>query len=117
MALINEQRCPQCASTVPTKALWPIAGTNRLGLLKEHCGIVCPHCGIHLRVLQSRVILVQIASILVAALLIVRASVYLKDQGALTVLMLVIFIPFRRISSSVFTVLRTAWRGERFGCG
>jgi len=75
------------------KALWQIVGTNRLGLLKEHCGIVCPHCGIRLRVLQSRVILIQIASIIVASSLIGLASRYLKDQGALTVLMLVIFIP------------------------
>src|SRR5277367_4867801 len=93
MPLINEPRCPRCASTVPMKALWQIVGTNRLGLLKEHCVIVCPHCGIRLRVLQARVILIQIASIIVASSLIGLASRYLKDQGALTVLMLVIFIP------------------------
>lgn len=75
-----------CASTVSTKALWRIVGSDRLGLLKEHCGIICPQCGIHLRVLQSRVILIQIASIIVAGSLIVRMSVYLHDRGALTVL-------------------------------
>jgi hypothetical protein len=39
------------------KQLWDLAGFDRLGLLREKSGIICPQCGIQLKVIQVGVFL------------------------------------------------------------
>ena len=90
MPLIDEPRCPQCGQTVPTRELWRVADTNKFGLLKEDCGVVCPQCGVHLRIRQSRIIVFYIASIIVAAVLVSYLSPFLHNKDLATVLVFVV---------------------------
>jgi hypothetical protein len=57
MRLFSEPRCPQCGASLPTKQLWDLAGFDRLGLLREKSGIICPQCGSQLKVIQVGVFL------------------------------------------------------------
>jgi hypothetical protein len=71
MPLLDIPRCPQCKSEVDLKALWLAAPkTGRGTRMAGHIGIICPVCGIKLRVLQSRV---QITSIALFVLLLSTA--------------------------------------------
>jgi hypothetical protein len=56
MSLLDPPRCPQCDSTIDLKELWHCAPkTNRGSQFAGHVGIVCPVCGVKLRVTQGRV--------------------------------------------------------------
>ena len=57
MQLLNEPPCPRCKQLLPTRQLWDIAGYDRLGLLHDKSGIVCPQCGLQLKVIQWPVFL------------------------------------------------------------
>jgi hypothetical protein len=54
MPLLDEPHCPQCLSTLPLSPLWRAAPKDRWGLLRGNVGILCPHCGARLRVIQTR---------------------------------------------------------------
>jgi len=62
MSLLDPPRCPNCNSEVDLKALWQAAPKNRGMVLSDRVGIVCPACGVKLRVTQGRV---QVSTILV----------------------------------------------------
>jgi hypothetical protein len=68
MQLIPFPVCPECGRSIPTDELWRAGNTNRLGLLIGRIGVVCPHCGVALRVLQHYVLLSSLAGILAPAI-------------------------------------------------
>jgi hypothetical protein len=73
MSLFDPSRCPNCNSNIDLKDLWRYAPkTSRGSQLAGHIGIVCPVCGIKLRVLQGRL---QITSIALFILLLSSALV------------------------------------------
>jgi hypothetical protein len=61
MPLLHESRCPKCDSGLPLKVLWEFSRSslyglvNRSGTLKGQIGIVCPNCGVKLRIVQTRI--------------------------------------------------------------
>jgi predicted RNA-binding Zn-ribbon protein involved in translation (DUF1610 family) len=69
VALISEPRCPQCGNSVPTRALWSASETDRFGMLRTRTGVVCSQCGIHLKVRQSRIAILNITLLLGAGAL------------------------------------------------
>jgi hypothetical protein len=62
MPLLDPPHCPNCNSEIDLKALWRAAPKNRGMVLSDRVGIVCPVCGVKLRVTQGRV---QVSTILV----------------------------------------------------
>jgi hypothetical protein len=64
MSLLDPPRCPNCNSEMNLKDLWSVAPKGGRGgfVIDGAVGVVCPVCGIKLRVLQPRV---QIASVLI----------------------------------------------------
>jgi len=61
MPNLHESRCPNCDSGLPLKVLWEFSRSslyglvNKSGTLKGKIGIVCPNCGVKLRVVQTRI--------------------------------------------------------------
>jgi hypothetical protein len=55
MSLLDLPRCPNCNTEIDLKELWRAAPkTGRGGFqIEGHVGVVCPTCGIKLRVLQA----------------------------------------------------------------
>jgi hypothetical protein len=62
VSFLDPPRCPNCNSELDLKALWQAAPKNRGMVLSDRVGIVCPVCGVKLRVTQGRV---QVSTILV----------------------------------------------------
>ncbi|HEX3912722.1 MAG TPA: hypothetical protein VHW71_04380 [Steroidobacteraceae bacterium] len=66
MSLLDPPHCPNCNSVVDLRELWKAAPKgNRGSQIDGSVGIVCPDCGIKLRVLQARI---QIVGLLMFAL-------------------------------------------------
>jgi hypothetical protein len=81
MPLLSEPQCPQCLSTLSLRQLWRVAPTGRSGLLLVgKVGVVCPHCGAKLRVLQGGigVVLVAAYALFVIGVLVIR---WLTHEG------------------------------------
>jgi hypothetical protein len=56
MSLFDTPRCPQCNSEIELKELWRLAPKSGRGsALTGKIGVVCPVCGIKLRVLDGRI--------------------------------------------------------------
>jgi hypothetical protein len=61
MPLLHDSRCPQCDSGLPLKVLWEFSRSSaydlvtKSGVLRGRIGIVCPNCGVKLRVVQTRI--------------------------------------------------------------
>src|SRR5258708_15805056 len=54
MPLASDRQCPRCLRSVALMALWRAAPTGRWGLVLDgKFGIMCPHCGAKLRVIQT----------------------------------------------------------------
>jgi hypothetical protein len=54
--MLDPPHCPNCQSVIDLTELWRAAPkSNRGSLLAGNVGIVCPVCGVKLRVLQGRV--------------------------------------------------------------
>jgi hypothetical protein len=53
----SEPPCPKCNRPLPMRELWEFSGYDRLGLLRKKTGIICGHCGMHLKVIQWPVFL------------------------------------------------------------
>src|SRR5579859_5171906 len=72
MPFLHQSRCPKCDSGLPLKVLWEFSRTslyglvNRSGTLKGKIGIVCPNCGVKLRVVQTRIRVFLVLTWLVA---------------------------------------------------
>ena len=55
MSLFDPPRCPQCNSQIALRDFWEVAPRQSRGTsLSGALGIVCPTCGVKLRVLQGR---------------------------------------------------------------
>jgi hypothetical protein len=55
MSLLEPPRCPQCNSAIALRDFWEVAPKQGRGTgLSGALGIVCPTCGVKLRVLQGR---------------------------------------------------------------
>lgn len=55
MGFFDPPRCPQCNSTIALRDFWEVAPKQSRGsALSGALGIVCPTCGVKLRVLQGR---------------------------------------------------------------
>jgi hypothetical protein len=55
MSLLDPPRCPQCNSDIALRDFWEVAPKQSRGTgLSGALGIVCPTCGVKLRVLQGR---------------------------------------------------------------
>jgi hypothetical protein len=63
MQLIAFPLCPECGRSIPTDELWRAGNTSRLGLLIGRIGVVCPHCGVTLRVRQHYVLASSLAGL------------------------------------------------------
>jgi hypothetical protein len=54
-------KCPQCSSGLPLKVLWEFSRSSayglvtRSGILRGNIGILCPNCGVKLRIVQTRI--------------------------------------------------------------
>jgi len=57
MPVPDDPRCPRCQGAVSLRELWKEAPKVRGVFLEGKVGIVCPSCGVKLRVLQYRVVL------------------------------------------------------------
>jgi hypothetical protein len=56
MGLLDPPRCPQCNSEISMTEFWQVAPKQSRGpSLSGSLGIVCPVCGVNLKVLQGRV--------------------------------------------------------------
>jgi hypothetical protein len=57
MGLLDPPRCPQCNCEIAMEEFWRVAPKQSKGnFLSGSAGIVCPVCGVKLRVLQGRVV-------------------------------------------------------------
>jgi hypothetical protein len=96
MPLFSEPPCPQCGQTLPLRQLWAAADTDRNGALSRKCGIVCPQCGMRLRVFQTRVSIFRLCllvlSIAVAVFLVQQIFPY-RDKDARKILTLCVGLP------------------------
>jgi hypothetical protein len=81
MAIFSEPICPHCGQPLPMRELWEFAGYDRLGLLREKSGIVCPQCGTKLRVIQSGVCLSFILPAVAIGTLLGLSSRALRASG------------------------------------
>ena|SRR5579863_8022869 len=81
MPLLSEPPCPKCGRPLPTRELWELAGYDRLGLLHDKSGIVCPQCGIRLKVIQLGVILSLLLPCLGVGALVALFGHALKAHG------------------------------------
>ena len=62
MSLFDPPRCPNCSSVIDLKELWRAAPkTSRGSRLEGKIGVVCPMCGIKLRVLDNRIGIISVA--------------------------------------------------------
>jgi hypothetical protein len=56
MSLLDPPRCPQCNSDIALRDFWEVAPKQSRGsALSGSLGIVCPTCGVKLKVIQGRV--------------------------------------------------------------
>jgi len=73
MSLLDPPRCPNCNAEIDLKPLWEAAPkTNRGSRFAGKIGVVCPTCGIKLRVLDS---LLGITSVGLFILMVITAAV------------------------------------------
>jgi hypothetical protein len=63
------------------RELWEFAGYDRLGLLRDKSGIICPQCGTKLRVIQSGVCLSLILPAVGIGMLLALSSRTLRTSG------------------------------------
>jgi hypothetical protein len=73
MSLFDPPRCPNCRSIIDLTELYrvaPISGTTMIGRV----GIVCPVCGMNLRVLQVRAYLIGLLAFFLPLVLVVTTQ-------------------------------------------
>jgi hypothetical protein len=73
-ALLDPPRCPNCKSMVDLTELYRVAlktGETMIG----HVGIVCPVCGMKLRVLQARAVLIGLLTFFLPFVLVVATYI------------------------------------------
>jgi hypothetical protein len=87
MRLLQQARCPRCASGLPLAVLWDFARHSpydlvaRSGALRGKIGITCPKCGARLRVLQTWVRVLFVAlNCVVVGLGIGVAAIYARNN-------------------------------------
>jgi hypothetical protein len=90
--MFTEPLCPQCGSVLPMRELWRRANPNRFNLYT--CGIICPICGIRLRVLQRYVLAFRLVSTAVLMAMVIFALSRVPQKDAQVPLALVICIPW-----------------------
>jgi len=77
------------------RQLWALAETDRTGALRQRCGIVCPQCGMRLRILQVGVTVYSIVTLLcvVAIASFLTRLIPLHDKDAQVFLTLLVTFP------------------------
>src|SRR5580693_1827049 len=86
MPSIPYSTCPQCHGALPIRVLWDFSRHSRFGLIGQYgtltgkIGIVCPHCGIKLRIVQTRIRLVLVATITVVCTLLVYSRTWIRGH-------------------------------------
>jgi hypothetical protein len=117
MPLFNPPRCPNCNSEIDLKELWRAAPKAGRGSgLSGKVGILCPVCGIKLRVLDGRM---RIAFVVGLALMLgIPAAVgqltrvYGDKNGRVIGLMLIFLAGFILFQRSIPRLLRLRVLGE-----
>lgn len=74
MSLLDPPRCPNCTSTIDLTELYRVAqkaGTTMVGRI----GIVCPVCGMSLRVLQVRAYLIGLLAFFLPLVLVITTYI------------------------------------------
>jgi hypothetical protein len=106
MSLFDLPRCPNCNSEIDLKELWRIAPkTNRGSTIEGNVAIVCPVCGIKLRVLQGRA---QLSGLLGFGLLIALALIggHLSSHTGSPLLTALIAAPFVIVAIAGYWIQR-----------
>jgi DNA-directed RNA polymerase subunit RPC12/RpoP len=117
MPLLSPPHCPNCNSEIDLKELWRAAPkAGRSSRLDGKVGIVCPMCGIKLRVLDGRM---QIASVVGFVLMLcISAAVgqltrlYGDKNGSVIGLILIVLAFFIAFQRSIPKLLRVRPLGE-----